>query len=444
MRRRRRVRAPGGDVGARGALRAAAAATALAALLAGAPAARAETIDRVVAVVGDRPILLSGVEDEVRLLRLQEGGAESTPDSALWTRALERLIDDQLVLAKADLQSIEVTETEIDEALESTIANMRRQFGTEAAFQAQLAKEGLTEALLREKYREDIRNQIRGNRLIEKEVRTKVTVTDEDLRAFYDLHAAEIPLLPRRLEIAQITVRVRPDEAARAAALAKIEAARARIAAGEPFEEVAKALSEGPSAGRGGDLGTFRPGAMEAAFDAAVRALEPGRVSEPVETRVGIHLIRLDEKREDGTVRAHHILALFPSSAAARDSARARIDAAVAAVAGGADFAEIAKSASDDESTRDKGGVVGLFAVEELPEEYKALVEGLEPGEISPIHESDEGFLVFRLNRIDEPRKATLDEVKREVREAVRQEKMSEEFAAYVQRLRKEIYVRVL
>jgi len=426
---------------------AAAAAVALAALLACAPSARAETIDRVVAVVGDRAILLSNVEDEVRLLRLQEGGAEATPDSALWTRALERLIDDQLVLAKADLQSIEVTETEIDEALEATIANMRRQFGTEAAFQEQLAKEGLTETLLREKYHDDIRNQIRGNRLIEREVRTKVTVSDEELRDFYDRHAGEIPLLPRRLEIAQITVRVRPDEAARAAAVARIEEARGRIAAGEPFEEVAKALSEGPSASRGGDLGTFRPGAMEAAFDKAVRGLEPGRVSDPVETRVGIHLIRLDEKREDGTVRAHHIVALFPSSAAARDSARARVDAAIAAIAavvGGADFGEIVKSVSDDEETRDKGGVVGLFAIEDLPDEYKALVEGLKPGEISPIHESDEGFLVFRLNRIEEPRKATLDEVKREIREAVRQEKMAEEFAAYVLRLRKEIYVRVL
>jgi peptidyl-prolyl cis-trans isomerase SurA len=414
------------------------------ALLAAAPSVRAETLDRVVAVVGDRAIFQSNVEDEVRLLRFQETGAAATPDSALYTRALERLIDDQLVLAKADLQSIEVSETEIDESLEGTITNMKRQFGSEAAFQAQLVKEGLTEASLREKYRDDIRNQIRGNRLIEKEIRTKVAVTEDDMRAFYDLHVEEIPVLPRRVEIAQIIVRVQPDDAARAAALARIEEARTRIAAGEPFEEVAKALSEGPSANRGGDLGAFRPGAMEPAFDEAIRGLEPGKVSAPVETRVGVHLIRLDEKRDDGTVRAHHILALFPSSSAARDSARKRIEEAVAAVAGGADFGEVAKTASDDEESRDKGGVVGLFSVEDLPEEYRTIVQGLDPGEISPIHESDEGFLVFRLNRFEEPRKATLDEVKREIREAVRQEKMAEEFAAYVQKLRKEIYVRVL
>lgn len=413
-------------------------------LLGAAPAARAETVDRVVAVVGNRPVLLSSVEEEVRLLRLQEGGSGAAPDSVLYSRALERLIDDLLILAKADLQAIEVSESEVDEAIETTLSNMRRQFGSEEAFQRQLAKEGLTEAALRERYREDLRNQIKGSRLVDKEIRSKVAITEEEINAFYTQHQAEIPILPRRLEIAQIVVRMKPDEGARQAAIAKIGEARARLAAGDAFEEVAKKYSEGPSAARGGDLGTFRPGSMEKAFEDAVHALSPGEVSPPVETRVGIHLIRLDEKREDGTVHAHHIIALFSSGGAARDSARARIEAAVAEVQAGGDFAEIAARVSDDEETGEKGGRVGLFAAEEMPEEYRALVQDLEPGGLSPIHESEEGFVVFRLNRIEEPRKPTLEEVRREVREALKEEKVAADFNAYVQRLRKEIYVRIL
>ncbi len=406
--------------------------------------AEPQTVDRVVAVVGDRPILLSILEEEFRLFRLQDPKGEALPDSALRARALARLIDDRLVLAKADEQGISVTEEEVDGGLDATLRDMRSQFGTDEAFREQLAREGLTEASFRERYRDDVRNELRGRRLVEKEVKSKVEVSDEDLARFYELHKEQIPLLPLRYEVAQIVVRVKPNEGARSEATARIVEAQAALAKGETFEDVAKRLSEGPSAANGGELGTFRPGQMEEAFETAITALEPGQVSPPVATRVGIHLIRLDETREDGAFRAHHIVALFHPDPAARDSARARIDAAIAAIRGGADFAEIARTTSDDEATREKGGAAGLFALEQMPETYRSLVEGLSPGGLTEVVESDEGFVVFKLVRIDEPRRPTVDEVKRELREAVKEQKSAEDFAEWVGKLRKEIYVRIL
>jgi peptidyl-prolyl cis-trans isomerase SurA len=422
------------------------AALAAAAVVAAGASPRAEEllVDRVVAVVGDQPILHSAVEQEVQLMRLALGAGDATPDSLLRRSALDRLIDNQLIIAKADMNAIAVSEEEVDQALESTIANMKRQFGSEEAFQEQLAREGMTEADLRQRHRDDIRSEIKGTRLIEREIRSKIEVTDEDMARFYAEHVEELSLLPRRLELAQITVRVQPDDGARAAARAKIESARTAIAAGEPFEEVAKRVSEGPSAPRGGDLGAFRPGQMEESFDAAVAALEPGQLSAPVETRVGVHLIRLDERRDDGAYRAHHIVALYQPDAAARAAARARMEGAVAEIRAGADFGEVARRVSDDAETREAGGAVGLFALDDMPDEYRALVEPLAPGEVSQILESEEGLLVFKLVRIDEPRRPTLDEIKSEVREAAKQQKAADEYPNWVKRLREEIYVRVL
>lgn len=405
----------------------------------------AEEIDRVVAVVGDQAIFLSTVQQEVSLMKIQQTatGAEAVPDSALYAKALEQLIDDQLVLAKADELGITVTEAEIDEALTAALGNMRRQFGSDEAFHAQLAKEGMTEEDLKRRYRDEIRDQLKGRRTIEKEVNSKIDVTEDDIRRFYEEHQAEIPALPERLEIAQIIVRLKAGGPARDAAFAKIEEVQRKIAAGEDFEELAKEYSDGPSAARGGDLGVFRPSDMEPAFATAVEALTPGQVSAPVETRIGVHIIRLDEKTSEG-VRAHHIIALFGTEAASRDSALARMNAAVEAIEGGADFGETAKWASDDETTRDKGGRVGLFALEELPQEYREVIQPLSPGEISRIIEAEDGFLVFKLLSIDTARTPTYEELKKDLRNAARDARTAEEFAEWLATLREEIYVHVL
>jgi peptidyl-prolyl cis-trans isomerase SurA len=404
-----------------------------------------ETVDRVVAIVGDEAILMSTVEQEISLMKIQQTatGAEPMPDSALYTRALSQLIDDELVLAKADELGITVTEAEIDEALGTALANMRRQFGSEEAFRAQLGKEGMTEDDLKRRYRDEIRDQLKGRRTIDKEVNSKIDVSEEDIRRFYEEHKTEIPALPQRMEIAQIIVRLKPGGEARQAALAKIEEVQRKLAAGEDFEELAKTYSDGPSAARGGDLGVFRPSDMEPAFAAAVEALSPGEISAPVETRIGVHIIRLDEKTSEG-VRAHHIIALFGTEAAGRDSALARMNAAVEAIAGGADFGETAKWASDDETTREKGGRVGLFALEELPQEYREVIEPLKPGETSRIIEAEDGFLLFKLVSIDPARSPTYDELKKDLRDAARDAQAADEFASWLETLREEIYVHVL
>jgi parvulin-like peptidyl-prolyl isomerase len=120
------------------------------------------------------------------------------------------------------------------------------------------------------------------------------------------------------------------------------------------------------------------------------------------------------------------------------------MEGAVAEIRAGADFGEVARRVSDDAETREAGGAVGLFALDDMPDEYRALVEPLAPGEVSQILESEEGLLVFKLVRIDEPRRPTLDEIKSEVREAAKQQKAADEYPNWVKRLREEIYVRVL
>jgi parvulin-like peptidyl-prolyl isomerase len=79
-----------------------------------------------------------------------------------------------------------------------------------------------------------------------------------------------------------------------------------------------------------------------------------------------------------------------------------------------------------------------------MPESYRATLQGLAPGDVTDVVESEEGFVVFQLVRIDEPRRPTVDEVKRELRDAVKDQKSAEEFTEWVARLRKEIFVKIL
>lgn len=262
--------------------------------------ARAELIDRVAAVVNNDIITLSEVETRVGpdLQRLR-----SEPDATrraelreeLFKRGLEVLVGEKLMESQVKELNIEVADSEIDNAMEDVIKQNGK---TKDEFEMLLANEGYSLA----SYKTFMRKHIARLKLVNLKVRSKVKISDEDLKAEYARwahdEAADYEVHARQILI-QVAAKSTPEqvELGRQKALMLLEEARKP---GTDFAELARKRSEGSSASDGGDLGFFRRGVMTPEFEKAAFSLEVGAVSEPVRTKFGWHLVKLEEKRTLG------------------------------------------------------------------------------------------------------------------------------------------------
>jgi len=268
----------------------------LALLLLAVPAS-AELVDRVAAVVNDDVIPLSEVETRAapELARL---GMQADPHQRAELRekvlkhALDGLIGEKLMDTQVRDLSIEVSDPEIQVALEDVI---KQNNVDEERFQQMLAQEGLT----METYKVFMRKHLARMKLINLKVRGKVKVSEEDLKAAYN-QLAHDEAKDFEVHARHILLQLKPTATA-----AEVEAVHQKALAiakearkpGVDFAALAKEKSEGPSKSDGGDLGFFRRGVMVAEFERAAFTMPVGGVSEPVRTKFGWHVIKVMERR---------------------------------------------------------------------------------------------------------------------------------------------------
>jgi peptidyl-prolyl cis-trans isomerase SurA len=253
-------------------------------------------IDRIAALVDDSPILYSEVEDRGRaefqkLQREGVGAAEVARRRREMLRALlatlidERLLDGQIKLAKVDLT---------DEELQSTIEDVKRQNGIpdDKTFTAALEREGLT----LETYRVKLKRDLEKMKLLNLKVQAKVT--DADVHEAYDktyLHATTEEEVHARHVLLSLKPGASPADEQRV--LQKAREVDQKAKAGEDFAVLAKQFSDGPSAAQGGDLGYFKRGVMVSELEVVAFALPVGGVSDPIRTRFGYHVLKIEDRR---------------------------------------------------------------------------------------------------------------------------------------------------
>ena len=262
-------------------------------------AAEPQMLDRVAAVVNDEMIPYSEVRERAAPeLAALEAEGQATPDRRLAAtrHALDEVIADRLLVAEERGAGVEVTDSEVEMAVE----DVRRQNGMDAAtFERALASKGQSVSAFKDKMRRDLA----AMKLIGQKVRSKVKISDEDIRGEYlrqqKVDEAEVEVHARHIviQVAKDASKQVEDEAfARADALAK------RARAGEDFGELARKYSEGPSKADGGDVGFFKRGEMVAAFDKVAFNLKIDEISDPVRSPFGWHVIQVLERRA-GKVR---------------------------------------------------------------------------------------------------------------------------------------------
>ncbi len=265
-------------------------------ILVAVPAA-AELVDRIAAVVNKDVIALSEVESRAQG-ELQRVRAEQDPKrrnelrDTVMKRALDSLIGEKLMEGQLRELNIDVSDAEVDLGIE----DVKRQNGIDGdQFEKLLLQEGYTMTT----YRQFMKKHLARLKLINLKVRSKVKVSEEDVKVEYakvaKMESEDAEVHARHL-LVQVAPKATADqvEAARKKAAALAEEARRP---GTDFIELAKKKSEGPSAADGGDLGFFRRGVMVPEFERSAFNLPVGGISDPIRTKFGWHVIKVEERR---------------------------------------------------------------------------------------------------------------------------------------------------
>lgn len=244
-----------------------------------------------VALVNGIPIERSRFETTVAQTQAQaaQQGQQIGPD-----QVLERMIEEELLYQKSIQEDVEVSEDQIESQIERTRSN----FANQEEFENALSQAGLTEDGLREQ----IRRSLAINGLITQEIGQNFQISEEESRAFYDENPQFFEQ-GEQVEARHILVSTEgvEGEDAMAEARDRAEDLKAQLDDGADFETLAQEESDGPSASRGGNLGTFGRGQMVPSFEEVAFTLEVGEISEVVETQFGFHIIQVTNKTESGT-----------------------------------------------------------------------------------------------------------------------------------------------
>jgi peptidyl-prolyl cis-trans isomerase SurA len=416
------------------------------ALPAGVPGAA----ERIAAIVNKSVILASEVDERFAqaAARFNIDPADSATVAKLRRDVLEQLIENQVILDEATKLGLTVSAQEVNQAVDREIDAVRERLGGEEAFQRALKEERTPEADLRQRYAPEVKEQLLISRAVAREVQSKTTVTDADVRQFFQANRDSIGRRPEQLDLAHIMFAYEPDSAQVRRARAKADSLRGAIVKGAAFEEIARRFSDDPSGQRGGDLGTFGRGDMVPEFEQVAFGLKPGEISQPVRTRFGFHIIKV-EKHEaatdstEETLHARHVMIGLRPSPGDEDRARKRAMAVRDSLMKGADFAEMAKRHSQDTATKDSGGALGEISAANLPANLREVLTGMTLGEISVPVRRETGYHLFKLLGRTPEADYKFEDIKDQLRQMVLNRKLEETYRRWYDRIRKTASVEI-
>jgi peptidyl-prolyl cis-trans isomerase SurA len=266
-------------------------------LLLAAPAPR--VLDRVAAVVNGDPVTLSELVERAGAdyRRAEEQGAGEARERArakALQAAFDQVVAERLFAAEAKTLQVEATESQVDAAVEDI---KRRNKFDDRQLEMALQEQGLT----RESFRTAVKRDLEAFQILNVKVKSRVKVSDEDLKNDYQTHAKEFSG-EEQVRVRHIFLACPPGAGAAEEAKVRAEGEKilARLAAGEDFAELARQRSDGPSKAEGGDLGFVKKGALKAELDKAAFALATGKVSGLVRTPTGYHILKAEDRRMGG------------------------------------------------------------------------------------------------------------------------------------------------
>jgi len=396
-------------------------------------------VDRIVAVVNDEVITERELAARVdfALRQLAQQGTQPPARQVLERQLLERTINDRVQMQHARDTGTRVDDAELDRAL-LKIAEQNKM--TVVELRTVLAKDNVPY----DKFREDIRSEITLSRLREREVAQKIVVTESEVDNFIQSQMAQSGRDEFNVSHILISVPEKATPEQLQQRRERAEQALSQIKGGADFRQIAAAFSDGPEALQGGLLGWRESSRLPALFLDALRPLQAGQLSELLRSSNGFHILRLNERRGGAApvmiqqTRARHIL-IKTNELVSETEARNRILTLKERLDNKADFAELARSRSEDTSAS-RGGELNWLSPGDTVPEFERAMDALKPGEISAPVRSPFGW---HLIQVIERRNHDMTQEGRRLnaRKTLRDRKTDEAYQEWVRQLRDRAYV---
>lgn len=384
--------------------------------------AQPQVLDKVVAIIGKNPLLLS--EIETTLVQQKEQKEKKEITQADRCKIFEDLLFQKLLLSQADRDSIVVADAEVEGELNRRIQYYVGMLGSEEKFEAFYGKRI---SVFKDELRDDVRNQLLAQKMQQK-VTGEAKLTPSEVRAFYGtLPIDSLPLVNSELEIGHIVRKPPISDDAKKAVRAQLETYRQRVVNGESMSVIAALYSEDPgSAKNGGRYESVMRGQMVPEFEAVAFRLKAGEVSEIFETSYGYHFMQVVARKGE-SVDVRHVLMSPKISQLEVLKAKEELDSIRELIASGQiKFADAALRFSTDKDTKQNGGLLinpnansTKWELDEIGEMDQNLVFMLENqmkvGDVSPViqYNSSDGKQAWRivyLKSRTEPHKANMQD----------------------------------
>ena len=408
-------------------------------------------LEKVVANVGSEDIFYSDIQElyYYALAQNPQYGVEIQCD------IVEQLITKKLLVDQAKIDSIEVTDVELTVELDRRIDYILGQMGGDENFF--YSQYGKTPAEQKETMKEPMREQMIEQR-IQSRLINDVEITPKEVIEFYEsIPYDSMPFLAAEVELGEIAMKTMISDEVRQAAFDKLDGVRKRIIEeGESFEELASIYSDDPgSAAQGGSLGWAKRGSYVSEFEATAFSLEPGEISEIIETKFGYHLLELEDRRGNN-IKVRHILVKPEITAEDVESTKVFLDSIKNRILLDSLSFELAVRRHGDEESQSYSNAGRLINPDtgdtfwetgQLPYQIYFAIEDVEVGGISEIIEMDERgepvYKIIQMQTKTRPHRASLETDFNKIKQYAIQSKKNEVFNDWMDKKVKNTHISI-
>jgi peptidyl-prolyl cis-trans isomerase SurA len=407
-------------------------------------------VEGIVAIVGGNMILKSDIENQYLQIRSQ-GNIQGT-STTLKCQLLESLLFQKLLLHQSQVDSLTVTDAQVENEMDRRMRYFIAQAGTPERLEEHFGK-SLAEI------KNEMKEMIRESMLAEQAQQTitgSVTVTPAEVKSYFrKMPKDSIPLVDAEYEIGLIVKQPALGEEEKKIVKDKLKGFRDRIQKGDDFATLAVLYSEDPgSSKQGGELGMFKRGEMRLEFEAAAFKLKPGEVSDIVETEDGFHLIQTIERRGE-YINARHILLQPKVTLANLNKAKTTLDSVGTMIRNGKmTFDEAVMKFSDDPNKNSGGWLINQesgnsrFEASQLDAKIFFVVDKLKVGEVSaPALFTDRGkqdYRIYLLKARTDPHKATIEDDYNRIQGLVLEKKKLQTINDWIAQRLKTTYISII
>jgi len=399
-----------------------------------------EVADKIIAIVDSEVILQSELDFQLAMFASQRN--LDAKDPKLKKDLLNKLIEDKLLYAQSILDSVEVSDDDVNRQLDQVIGYYTQQYGSKERLEKAY---GMSTERIRREMREDTRKNLMAE-MLKNQKFGQIDVTRREVKEFFNENKDSLGLISEKFEISHIFINPKSSDKLKQKSKEFAQVLIDSIKNGADFAELAKKNSDDPgSSASGGDLGFVKRGVFYPEFEAAAFKLKKGELSGIIESPVGFHIIELIEKRGE-SIHARHILLKPKSDDEADLKAIEKLSGLRDSIINNTNsFSYYANKFSDDKETAKFDGSLGTFEVGQLDKQMLDQVYKLDEGKIGfpkrlDLGNGEYGFHIVKLLKRIPEHKASLefdyDEVKR-IAEFKKREKL---FKKWISEIKKNVY----